>query len=224
MGHSRIAEIGLSGGNRCHYAGLCADLGAVADGHMSGQPHLACQNDPVADFRRAGHPDLGAHNTAHTYVYVVPDLDEVINFCIVANDRAGNFGAVNAGIGLHFYIVAQNHIADLRDFLVASVVKCKPETVRADFSPGLQNNVIFQYALLADNDLRVNVAVLADGYIFANVTLWENNGIVADLRTVLNNGISPDRNICPQFGRPADNSGGVNAGGVFLFLCIGIFH
>ena len=165
-----------------------------------------------------------AHNTAHTHVYVVPDLDEVINFCIVANDRAGNFGAVNAGIGLYFYIVAQNHVANLRDFLVASVVKCKPEAVRADFSPGLQNNVIFQYALLADNDLRVNVAVLADGYIFANVTLRENNGIVADLRTVLNNGISPDRNIGPQFGRPADNGGGVDAGCMFLFLGIGIFH
>ena len=74
-----------------------------------------------------GHDDAAAANAR-----VVPDLDQIINFGALADDRVAESAAIDRRVRADFHIVLDDDAAELRYFEVARRAADVAEAVLAD--------------------------------------------------------------------------------------------
>jgi hypothetical protein len=67
-----------------------------------------------------------------TDVAVVADLDLIVELDAILDHRVIGGAAVDRGIGTDLYIVADEHAADLRNLVPASVLPREPEAIGTD--------------------------------------------------------------------------------------------
>ena len=78
------------------------------------------------------------------------DMNKVIDFCTMANDRRAHGCAVNAVMRADFDIILEDDIADLRHFRMYAFMRCEAEAVRADDSRAVDDAAFADTAVLAD--------------------------------------------------------------------------
>jgi hypothetical protein len=122
---------------------------------------LARQNHIFANRRRPGQPHLGAQQRIRAHRRAVPNLHQVVDLRPGLDPALANRRAVDAGVGLDLNIVFKNGPARLQNFVPAPVgLACEAEAIGSHNCSVLQNNVIAQVAVLADNRVRVSKQIV----------------------------------------------------------------
>ena len=82
---------------------------------------LSCQDTVISDGGAAGNSGLGAEETIRSHLYVMAQVDEIINFCTIADDRIVQGTVVHRGAGTNFHIVTDNRTAQLANVVMMAV-------------------------------------------------------------------------------------------------------
>src|SRR6185312_17034227 len=94
----------------------------------------------------------------------VADLDEVVDLRPSGNARLADGSAVDAGVGLDFDGVFEDRGARLDDFDPAPARALgEAEAVRADDRSILQDDIVAEAAVFADDRMGVGEEAVADG-------------------------------------------------------------
>src|SRR5262245_27201345 len=148
------AEPFLVVGNVGHNAALGSDGDAITDFEVSSQPDLAGQNDVIAQFRAAGDADLAHEQTVFANGYVVADLNQVVDFGALADDRRAKCTAVHADVGTDFDVVADDYVPDLRDLTMDAGVLDVAEAIRANYRAGMNADALADFCARIKNNVR----------------------------------------------------------------------
>jgi len=93
-------------------------------------------------------------------LYVVRDLDEIINLGALTNHSAPETSPVDARVRADLNIVLQNNNADLRHLLLPPIDKFKTKSIRSNYRIRLKNNSLAQHAALANRSIHMDHTVL----------------------------------------------------------------
>lgn len=104
---------------------------ALADLQVTGDTDLACEDDKILQLGTSGNPDVRADDTMFTNGHVVPDLDQIIDLGAAPDPGLGKTGSVNTCMGPNFHLVPDNNNSDLRQSMMATGIRVKPETIGA---------------------------------------------------------------------------------------------
>jgi len=95
--------------------------------------NLPRQNHPVPNFSGASQSNLRAKQSIFANVTSMSDLYQIVDFHPALNARLAYAGSIDAGIGLHFHIVADDNRCWLRNLVPPSLGSLsEAESVRAD--------------------------------------------------------------------------------------------
>lgn len=98
-----------------HSAGFDAGVVANAD--------LSSHDDVVFDRDAAGEAGLGGDDYIFSELAVVADVNEIIDFCALADASFVEGSAVDGRVGSDFDVVFEDEAPDLRGLLVASSLR-----------------------------------------------------------------------------------------------------
>src|SRR5216683_5328114 len=129
--------------NMVRNADLTRDHDVIARGAGACDSHLTDQ--------QVVSPDLA----------VVADLHEIIDLGAFANDRGLERAAVDGGAGADFHVIADLHMAELRDFVVASVMQAIAESVRADHRAGMDRDAMTQNGAVIKDGMRIESDIIS---------------------------------------------------------------
>lgn len=130
------------------HSALAAYHCAVADMQVPGDSNLAAKNGIIPDFCAAGNADLRNEQRSFADFDIVRNLHEVVDFSPFADYRLVEARPVNASICPDFNIVADNNLADLRNFDVHAVYKFISIPVGANHGAGLQAGIFTYFAIV----------------------------------------------------------------------------
>ena len=109
---------------------------------------------------------------------VVGNLDLVIKFDIVTNDRIIERTTVDRGIGADFDIVANNDATNLRNLDPALAFLGKAEAIASDNGARMNNRSCTNHATRINHDIRINDCICADGDIITDHVAWIQHDIL----------------------------------------------
>src|SRR5688572_16984823 len=100
---------------------------------MSHQAYLSTYYTVLADLGAARYTGLCSNYSIGIYIHIMSDLDQVIQFYALADNGRTHCSAVNCGISPYFHIIVNDHVTDLRHFLVGSILlRCKTKAITTD--------------------------------------------------------------------------------------------
>src|SRR5687768_17263416 len=122
----------------------------IADRELTADADLPADHATLTDDRAAGDARLPRHDGMCTDMYVVRDVNLVVELHAVADHRVFDRTAIDRRFRADLDVVAYTHAADLRDFYPRAAIGGEAEAVRADDDAGVKN------APLADRDVRTH--------------------------------------------------------------------
>lgn len=196
-------------------AALRGDNHSVPNVAMSGDADLPGENHVLADGGGARESDLGADEGVFSDAGAVSHLDEVVDFRTVRDMCLTDAGAIDAGVGLDFDIVVENGSSGLNDFVpVSGVVFGEAESIRADDGSVLKDDVVAEFAVLANHSVRVGKEIVSDVNAFIDHNVRKQDAVVADDDPGPDDNVRADVGVLAKLGGTVHDGGGVNAGGV----------
>jgi len=199
----RVATDDGSWGDVTGDTALGSGDGSIADGIVAGAADLASQNDVFADGGGPGKAYLGAEERVGAHSGAVAYLDEIVDFDPGSDTGFADGGAVNAGVGLDFDVVFDDNRAGLQDFVPSAIgLAGEAEAVATDYDPVLEDDVIAEAAVLADDGVGVGEEVVSGTDVRVEDGMWKDGGVVADGDVVADDGVGTDMGV------GADVSGG----------------
>src|SRR5215469_13505990 len=119
-------------------------------------------------------------------------------------------GAIDTGVGLYLYVVADDCLAGLEHFVPASFGLGEAEAVAPDYNSILQQDVVSDAAVFTNNRMRVGKEVIADAHTAINDDMREQHAVGAYLDIFFDHDICPDVSIRADLARFGDGSGRVH--------------
>ena len=157
-------------------ASLRSGDGIVLERAVIGNPDLSADDHVMAENAGARDARLGGDHGVRTNLYVMANMDQIIDFHASGDAGIVQRAAINGGIRSDFHIVANFDNPHLRKFPVAALAKRVAETVRAQYGSGMDLHAI------ADAHVRVQCNARMDAAIVADPSGSANDGVSADLR------------------------------------------
>src|SRR5689334_15620055 len=109
------------GGNVVLHGAHRRDLGAIADLEMVVDSDLSPERHIVTDGQAAREPDLSRQKAMPANDHIVADLDLIVDFGTLADDRVAQAAAVDGGARPDLNVVLDQHPAGLWDLEMAAV-------------------------------------------------------------------------------------------------------
>ena len=110
------------------------------------------QGAMCTDLSAASHPYAAGHGRVRTNAYVVSDLDQVVEFDAITNDRVIQCTTIDAGIGANFNVIANLDTAKLLDFFPSSLMRCESESICADHDARMHQTTLTQHTVFSNRD------------------------------------------------------------------------
>src|SRR5579872_943442 len=165
----------------------------VADLTMANDAHLAGQNHVVSDLCGAGNADLRRQQRILANMRAMANLHQIIDFGPPGNVSFADAGAIDAGVGLNFHVIFDDHGHRLRDLVpVAEIIFCESKAIAAHDHAILQQHIISQPAVLADDGVSVCQEVVSDLHATVNDNMGQQHGIFPDLDLFVDHHVGPD--------------------------------
>ncbi len=123
--------------------------------HMIGQYQMAEDHRAPADRavrtdgRAAGNSCTASQSGVFANTDVVPDLNKIVEFDAVFDQRIVERAPVDAGVGANFDVVSDPHRSQLFDLFPSTIVGRKAESIRADDHSGVQDATLTNRAVSA---------------------------------------------------------------------------
>src|SRR5665647_788581 len=105
-----------------------------------------------SDGGAAGHTDTARHGRVFANVNVVTNLDQVVEFDAVFDDRVLQSTSVDAGVGANFNIIANPDSAQLFNFFPSACIRSKAKTISTDDDAGMHDATLAQDAVFSHGD------------------------------------------------------------------------
>ena len=99
---------------------------------------------------------------------VVPDLDEIVDFCATADFCVAQGAPVDGAVGADLNIVLDDYSADLRNLAVVVLIENVAEPVRADHRAGVDADALGQAASVINADVGEEAGRLAKRGVVAD--------------------------------------------------------
>src|ERR1051325_9704633 len=128
---------------------------------MVGDARLRCHDDVIAEAGAAGKTDLPHDEAMASDDDVVRDMDQVVYLGSLPNERRAKGASINSGIGADLDIIADNDVAQLKHFAVASFVKDVAEAVRSDDRACVNDHATPYLRLSVKDNIRKEAGVLS---------------------------------------------------------------
>ena len=186
---------------------------ALLEPQVSGDPRLPAQRDVVLELGAARDADLRDDDAVAADAHVVADLHQVVDLGAVPDPGAVGGRAVHATVGADLDVVADHHVADLRDLVVAAGVEGEAEAVGPDHHPGVQDAPRADDALLADHDPGIEEARLAHLGPRADVATRHHDRTGAEPGARLDHAMRTDRDVLAERGVRRDHRARVHPRG-----------
>ena len=189
-----------------HSAGFDAGVVANAD--------LSSHDDVVFDRDAAGEAGLGGDDYIFSELAVVADVNEIIDFCALADASFVEGSAVDGRVGSDFDVVFEDETADLRGLLVASCLRVADvaEAFTAEDGSGLDDDAIAKMDCGIDGDVGVDAAVRSDRDIVADYCAGADGGFIFDSYVFSDYGAGADGYGVGDPGGFRDNGGRMDGG------------
>src|SRR5208283_3692353 len=193
---------------------LIADAQMIADANPTADPHA------VADGHAAGNTNFTAQKTAFADTDIVADMDLIVDFCAAADPGGFERGAVDGGVGADFHVVADHDIAERmnpfqlhigREGRYRHQVGRETEAVGTNYSIGMHDHPVADYAAVADPRAGMNQAMRTDRDVGADHDLWHDQRPGADTGARTDHRIGADADSGAQLGVGRDDSRRVDA-------------
>ncbi len=155
-------------------------MGARCNAGMARDSHLAAEHAPFAYLGSSRNAHLCRHYGMVADFVVVGNLHQVVELHAVADAGCAHHRAVDACIGADFHVVADFHVAYLRNLLVAVGSGRKAESVSPYHAPRMQYHVRPYTAVVVYR----NVGVYRAARPYHRALLY--GGIRIDARAVAN--------------------------------------
>src|SRR5665213_1657322 len=118
------------------------NLRALTDRYVVLYRDASCEHNEILKRRTAGNSHLRHQDTVATDTYVMADLDQVVDFCALADHGIANGATIDGSAGADFDIVLDDDACDLRNFQMAAGAHHKAEAVLADLATRMDDNAI----------------------------------------------------------------------------------
>ena len=191
---------------------LGCDARAISDHQMIRDPHMAGENDVVANSRTAGDTDAGHDQASLTDPDVMPDLHQVVQLGAPADHGVVDAAPVDAGIRPHLDLVLEDASTHVWNPGVPLPVREVPETVTPDHCAGLEHHSaadpapgIADHAGPDDRILSENDTV-AQRYGMGQAAARAHPDISAE------NDVRRDKNVRAEYRPGANACGGIDPG------------
>lgn len=193
MLHSWAAADDHSGLNIAGNAALGGYDGAVSDLTVTYNAGLASQDRPVADLRRTSESDLSSQQRVFCDVGTVTNLNQVVYFCAAIDAGCADAGAIDAGVGLDFDVVADDDRLRLRNFVPApGFVFGEAKSVGSNDHAVLQKDVVAKFAALTDYGMSMGEKVVTDLYIAVDDDMSEEHCVFTNLNILADDCVRTD--------------------------------
>lgn len=146
----------------------------IADANVASDSGLGSDGDVIADFCATGDSSLGDDEAVFADDTVVADLDEVIDFCALADGGFTEAGAIDGGIGANFYVVSDFDDADLGDFFMLAIFELVAVAIGADDGTGVDDDVGANDGAGEDGDVGTDSAIAANLDVRMDDGVWED--------------------------------------------------
>jgi len=168
--------------NGASNATLSLNLGPVGNRNVAHKTNLPTNAAIAPDLGTASYPCLGSNYRMRPNINVVTYLYQVIQFHPFTNPGHPDSGPVDHGIGTNIFVILQDHLPDLRYFLVKPLgVRCKAKTITSYNNVGMKDTMFTNFGLVHDSytwinngagtnlNLRTNVDLVEDHHVRANI-------------------------------------------------------
>jgi hypothetical protein len=122
--------------------GFGANSAPVSEMDMSGNAHLAGEDDPVAQGRGACYSHLSDEHTPFPHLDIVAELHQIIDFCPCTNAGLPKGSPVYCGIGANLDVVVHYHPSDLGEFDGTGVGGRKTEAIAAEHGASMDDDPV----------------------------------------------------------------------------------
>src|SRR3990167_5694509 len=109
---------------------------------MPHQPHATGEHAMLADLGAAGNTHAGGHGGVIANLYVVSDLDLVIELHTVTDHGIGQGSAIHSSVHTDLHIVADQYATDLGNLVPDTFGVGKAKAFAADNSTGLYDHTL----------------------------------------------------------------------------------
>ena len=195
------------GGDVVGDSGLGGRDNAIADFAVPGDADLPGEDNVLSNVGGPGEAGLRAQQGVFADAGAVADLDQIVNLRAAGDAGFSDTGAIDAGICLNFHFVFKDCRAGLDDLVpAAGIVSGKTEAVSSDDCTVLQNYVVAEAAMFANDGVGVGEEVVSDDG--AGV----DDGVCQERRVGSDAGVAIDDNVRADVGVGSDLRGGVDYG------------
>ena len=149
--------------------------------------------------------------------HVVRDLDEIINLRALADDGRAERAAVNRHVRADLHVIADDDVANLRNFAVDAAVQHVAESVRADDRAGVDADAMADFRARINCHVRKQIHVVAELRIVADKIAALQNRVRANLHALAHGAMRPDVRRRINFRGFGDDRRRMNSGGEFRF-------
>ena len=135
---------------------------------------------------------------------VMANMDKVIDFGSLADDRTVNGSTVNTSIAADFDIIANDDVPRLKDLGMLSFARDIAKAITADDTASLEDDPVTDDTVFTNRDIRIKSTVTAHFCMAANINVRVDDGIITNLDILCNLGKRQDGGIFSNTGRRMD--------------------
>src|ERR1043165_629558 len=129
----------------------------ISDADWSHQTRLSPNHDVMSYPSTTGDPNLCDQNRMGSDRHVMSDLNQVVDFCSLSNDRLSKCSSIDRDICSQLDIVFDRDSAKLGDFVMPPLVLDIAESVASDNRPAVNDHSRSDCTTLPDQIGRAHV-------------------------------------------------------------------
>src|SRR6478752_6944315 len=154
---------------------------------MSSNTNLSANNRIISQFSASRNASLCGHYGMSTYIYIVRDLNQIIELRSLSNEGRAHCCSINCSIRTNFYIVFNYYIANLWDFIVSAIcLWCKTKTIATNYRIRMDINTTSNHATIINLNSSENSTIVRDFCLCTYINLGINSAIVTNLYIFFN--------------------------------------
>ena len=108
------------------------------------------------------------------------DLNQIVQFSSFSYNSRSHCGAVDRCVCSDLYLIFDDHVPDLCDFYVCTVMRGKAETISSDYRTRMDNTIFPDHAVMIDLYPGIQDRIISDRYVITNVNLRINFNIFSN--------------------------------------------
>ena len=149
--------------------------GQMAEYHRPPTNRAARPNDSAA-----GDPCTPSHGSVVANAHVVADLNEVIEFDTIAQDRISQGATINTSVGTNLTVITQTHVAELLNFDPSPLVRRKTKAIGPDDDARMQHRTCTHLTTMLNGDAGMQHRICADPRTRPHKTEGTNQGAMGN--------------------------------------------